>query len=45
LAEKARIKADTQADIDLQASYFELAQDYEMLAQTLERIQRKHVVC
>jgi hypothetical protein len=30
-----------QTDIDLQASYFELAEDYQMLAETLERIERK----
>ena len=41
LAEKARIKAGAAADVDLQQSYFELAADYEALAQTLERIQRK----
>jgi hypothetical protein len=41
LAERARAKAEVQADVDLQQSYFELAADYEMLAQTLERIERK----
>jgi hypothetical protein len=40
-AEEARIKADVQTDVDLQQSYLELAEDYETLAQTLERIQRK----
>ena len=41
LAERARVKAAAATDVDLQASYFEIATDYETLAQTLERIQRK----
>ena len=41
LAEKARVKADAATDIDLQQSYLELAEDYDALAKTLERIQRK----
>jgi hypothetical protein len=41
LAEGARIKADTETDVDLQQCYLELAQDYQMLANTLERISLK----
>ena len=42
LARKARLKAAAATDIDLQQSYLELADDYEMMADTLERIQRKN---
>lgn len=41
LAQKARDKAATTTDVDLQQSYFELAEDYETIAETLERIQGK----
>jgi hypothetical protein len=41
LADGARIKADTETDGDLQQTYLELAQDYQMLAKILERIQLK----
>jgi hypothetical protein len=41
LAKEARIEADAVTDVDLQHSYIELAEDYEMLADTLERIHRK----
>jgi hypothetical protein len=44
LAEQARMKADTQIDVDLYQSYIELAEDYEILAQVLERIQRKRAL-
>jgi len=42
LAQKARLKAAIATDIDLQQSYLELADDYETMADTLERIQRKN---
>jgi hypothetical protein len=41
LAEQARIEAAAATDVDLQQSCIELAEDYQMLADTLERIQRK----
>jgi hypothetical protein len=41
LAVEARKEAAAATDVDLQQSYLELATDYEMLADTLERIQRK----
>jgi hypothetical protein len=44
LAEQARMKADVQSDVDLYQSYIELAEDYEILAQVLERIQRKRAL-
>ena len=42
LAQKARLKAAIATDIDLQQSYLELADDYERMADTLERIQRQN---
>jgi hypothetical protein len=41
LAQKARDKAAAATDIDLRQSYLELADDYETIADTLERIRKR----
>lgn len=43
LAAQVRVKAGKSADIPLTQSYFELAAAFEMLADTLERIQRRRI--